>query len=280
MLGATLVDLWRDKYDIYATGNSDFYDNPAKNYKAFNFLTDDVATLIEWADPQIIVHCAAVTNMDYCEKHPDEAYELNGHSIQKLLSHAPNARLVYISTDAVFKKDVRMADEKTKASPDTVYGGSKKLGEDYILASNDTHLIVRTTLVGKNINPNKESFTDWIIKSLRKGSYVNLFDDVIFSPLTTWHISDEIEWMMHHSVPKIIHLNSTDSISKYDFGLLLCEYLGLNCNLIRPQSLKNISFLAPRSDNQTLDIKLYQSVSNRSLPSIKNIILTLASRYK
>ena len=72
MLGANLVKLWSNKYNIFATSRSNFSDNAAKNYKIFDLKSEKYEELIEWAKPDIIVHCAAITNVDYCEENKDE----------------------------------------------------------------------------------------------------------------------------------------------------------------------------------------------------------------
>ena len=62
MLGASLVSLWRNKYNLYATGRSNFDFNPAKKYLVFDFLARDFKKLTEFCNPDIIIHCAAITN--------------------------------------------------------------------------------------------------------------------------------------------------------------------------------------------------------------------------
>ena len=156
MLGATLVKLWLKKYNIYATSRSNFSNNTAKNYKIFDLKSEKYVELIGWAHPEIIIHCAAITNVDYCEENSEEAMIINGESVRKLIDSAPNAKLVFISTDAVFPCQTHLANENSLTEPENIYGRSKEYGESFIKNSLKNSCIVRTTIVGKNINTYKQ----------------------------------------------------------------------------------------------------------------------------
>ena len=73
MLGATMALAWQDKYDIYATGRSNFQNNPSKKFLTFDFLHQDIEQLIEWAQPDVVIHCAAITDIDFCQSNPSLA---------------------------------------------------------------------------------------------------------------------------------------------------------------------------------------------------------------
>ena len=75
--------------------------------------------------------------------------------------------MVFISSDAVFSDGIRNPTEKDKVLPESVYGQSKKIGENYVLNANQNHVAIRTTIVGKNINLNKQSFIEWMIFCLK-----------------------------------------------------------------------------------------------------------------
>jgi len=218
MLGATLVKLWSTKYNIFATGHSDFHGNPAKNYKVFNLKSKDYAELINWSHPETIIHCAAITNVDYCEENPKETMIINGESVRKLIDSTPNAKLIFISTDAVFPCQTHLANENSLTGPENIYGKSKEYGESFIKNTLKNSCIVRTTIVGKNINIYKQGFVEWIINSIRRGNQITLFNDVFFTPISIWHLTDELEWIMNNHVPRILHVSGSESTTKYEFG--------------------------------------------------------------
>lgn len=279
MLGATLVKLWSTKYNIFATGHSDFHGNPAKNYKVFNLKSKNYAELINWAHPETIVHCAAITNVDYCEENPEETIIINGESVKKLMDSAPNAKLIFISTDAVFPCQTNLATENSATGSENVYGRSKDYGESFIKNSLKNSCIVRTTIVGKNINIYKQGFVEWIINSIKRGNHITLFNDVFFTPISIWHLADELEWIMNNDVPRILHVSGSESTTKYKFGYRLCHEMKLDASLIKAGSMDDIQFRAKRAKDQTLDSSYYISVSKRKLPNFEDNIKILIKYF-
>jgi len=279
MLGATLVNLWNEKYLVYATAGNDFLHNSAKIFKKFNLKTKDYKSLYNWIKPDVIVHCAALTSHEYCQSNPKEAKLVNGDSVKKLIEVFPEAKLIFISTDAVFPLKTHLANEKIKTAPVTVYGKSKELGEKYVLNLAKNGCIVRTTIVGNNINPGKQSFAEWIINSVKSGKNITLYADTIFTPISIWHLAKELEWVIENKVPKILHIAGREIVSKYDFGYNLCKELNLNLSLIVRGKL-NQKGKIKRSRDQTLDSFFYRSISKHRLPDLEDTIKILVKNFK
>ena len=272
MLGATFVKKWRDKFEIFSTDKESFTNSPAKNFMVFDMLNESYEILMNWAKPDVIIHCAAITNVDYCEDNPKQAIAVNAESVKKFLKYCSYARLIFISSDAVFADNIHMATEKNQIFPENIYGETKKTGEKYIKDSSENHIAIRTTIVGKNINPSYQGFVEWIVNEVKNEKEITLFDDAFFTPITIWHLVNEIEWVISSNLKGIIHVAGRKPISKYDFGKKICEGLELDTNLIKKGSMDNATFKAKRSKDQTLDSGYYNSISNRTLPSIEETI--------
>lgn len=278
MLGATLVKLWSKRYQVYATAGNNFLKNPAKKFKEFDLKTKNYQSLFQWVKPDAIIHCAAITSHEYCQSNPREAMLVNGDSVKKLNEVFPEAKLIFISSDAVFPLKTHLAKEKTKTAPATIYGKSKELGERYVLNLAKNGCVVRTTIVGKNINSSKQGFVEWIVNSVRAGKKITLYDNAIFTPISIWHFAKELEWVMNNKSPKILHIAGNEIISKYRFGYNLIKKLDLNLSLVKKGKLiqKNI---IKRSHDQTLDCSFYQSISKHHLPNLKETIKILVKKY-
>ena len=150
-----------------------------------------------WSNPDLIIHCAAITDGNFCQKNPFQAFNVNGLSMQKILdSTESKVKIIYISTDAVFSSLSSNACEDDFTRPDNIYGKSKELGEFFLLNSDRNYLILRTTIVGKNINLSKEGFLEWILNSVKNNNKVNLFEDVLFNPITIWDLIEEIIFLL------------------------------------------------------------------------------------
>jgi len=235
---------------------------------------------MDWADPDVIVHCAAITNVDYCEQHPDQAMAVNAESVRKLMEISAKARQIFISTDAVFPDGVHLASESDQTAPETIYGKSKQLGERYIQQAGESHVAIRTTIVGKNVNTRHRGFAEWVVDAASNGRRIALFSDAVFTPITTWHLGDELEWIMQNTAASgILHVAGKEPISKYDFGMKMCEKLGLSCASIAEGSIDECDFLAARSRDQTLDSGYYEQLSGRGLPSTLDTINSLSRHF-
>jgi dTDP-4-dehydrorhamnose reductase len=281
MLGATLVSKWQDEFDVWATGRHNFTGNPARKFMTFDLLNESYDPLLVWAEPTVIVHCAAMTNVDYCEEHPEQAMAVNAESVAKLLKCDPGARLIFISTDAVFPDGLHLASETEETSPANIYGMSKQAAERYIRDAGEPHVGIRTTIVGKNRNPSHRGFAEWIVQTVGNGGEITLFDDALFTPITAWHLADELQWVMENKVAAgILHLAGKEAISKYDFGMKVCAKLGLNSSLIRKGSVDEFNFRAKRSKDQTLNSNYYEQISGRSLPSMAETIDSVFQHFK
>lgn len=278
MLGATLVRLWNHKYKIYATAGNDFIENTASKFKIFNLKSDNYQTLSSWVEPDVIVHCAALTSHEFCQANPSEANMVNGESVRKLIEAFPNIKIIFISTDAVFPINTNLSKENFVTKPVTAYGKSKKLGEKYILNVSENSCVVRTTIVGKNINIKRQSFVEWIVSSLKNNIKINLFNDVLFTPISIWDFSDELEWIINNQTPKILHIAGSEIVSKYAFGIELCKKLELNTKLILTSNLDSSKIM--RSHNQTLDCHLYEKISGHNLPKLSVTIKSLYEHFK
>ena len=280
MLGATLVDKWQDKFDVFATDKDNFSENPAKIFTTFDLYSESYDSLIDWSNPEVIVHCAAITNVDFCEKNPKQTLAVNAESVKRFLQSNANARLIFISSDAVFPDGLHLALEKDKTNPENVYGMSKKAGEKHIRDAGENHIAIRTTIVGKNINRSYQGFVEWFVNSVKSGKDITLFSDAFFTPITIWHLADEIEWLICNNFSGIIHIAGKEPVSKYDFGRKICAGLGLDTSLIHKESIDNVTFQAKRSKDQTLDSGYYQHFSGRSMPSTDETVDMIVQHFK
>ena len=183
--------------------------------------------------------------------------------------------MIFISLG--FFQIVSSPNENSKKTPLNIYGKSKDKVKNFYQTS---HLIIRTTIVGLNTNVLKQSFSEWIINSLRKNISLNLFEDVYFNPITIWHLGKQIEKLIYLKSTGVMHISSKDSVSKFDFGIKLCRALNLNEKLIRSANLADLNSIVKRSRNQTLDSSFYEKLFKIELPKIDEVVNLLAKNYR
>jgi dTDP-4-dehydrorhamnose reductase len=279
MLGSTLSIELSKSYNVFATGKSKI-SLPVK-YKIFDLLNESYKELINWARPDLIIHCAAITNGNYCQENPSEAFNVNGMSMNKFLRATNNSvKIIYISTDAVFNSSAHLANEKNCIEPQSIYGKSKELGEFFLLNSTRDYLILRTTIVGLNSYTNNKSFLEWIINSVKTKQRISLFNDVLFSPITIWCLISEIIFLISQNLicSKIFHIAGGQTMTKYEFGKSIIEELSLDKDFIMEGSISELKEKAKRSKDQSLDSSYYQNTFNRRLPDIKDTITIIKNK--
>lgn len=280
MLGSTLAITLSKKHKVFGTGNSSI--SLPIDYKVFDLKIDSYKEIIDWSNPDIIIHCAALTNGNFCQNNPLDAFNINGCATRKLLDATQDhVKIIYISTDAVFPSNLSMAKEIDHTSPENVYGKSKELGEFFLLNSQRDYLILRTTIVGLNKYRNKVGFVEWILDSVKNKKPILLFDDVLFTPITIWDFINEIIYLIEKNINKseILHICGSEVISKYDFGILLIKELNLDIKYIQKGSISNFKERAKRSNDQTLDCYYYESKYKRMLPNLIKTVKSIKSNY-
>ncbi|MDE5417229.1 SDR family oxidoreductase [Labilibaculum sp. DW002] len=281
MLGSTLVEIFSGcGFTVYATGADKEVDIP--NYKFYNLACEDYSELINWSNPEVIIHCAAIINGNYCSEHPKEAFDINGISLKKIVEATDNSvKIIYISTDAVFPSDTHLATEEDSILPESIYGKSKEIGEFFLRNTDRDYTIVRTTIVGLNKDSAKIGFVEWILQSAIQKEEVGLFDDVLFTPITIWNLAEELMFLATNSLPsKIYHITGSEILSKYEFGKSLLDALGIPMENIAKDSILRFDDRAKRSTDQTLSVNLYQEHSKRVLPNNEKTIQTLVSKIQ
>ena len=282
MLGATLVNEYKNNFNVFATGNSNFKEQFI-NYKKFDLKSESYKELIEWSDPDIILHSGALTNGNYCEENPNDAFNINGISVQKFLKATNNdVKIIYISTDAVFPSSIHLANEEHCVSPENVYGKSKELGEFFLDTSvHRNYTIIRTTIVGLNINKERKGFVEWIINSAKNDKQFGLFTDVLFNPISIWDLATEIKFLINKNNINSETLHIAGEIcSKYEFGNKLLEALNIQADKLSKSLISSFEDRAKRSNDQSLDSTFYQKKYNRRLPTLDEIILNIKNHYE
>jgi dTDP-4-dehydrorhamnose reductase len=282
MLGSSLSLELSKKHKVFATGNS-LISFPL-DYKIFDLSNESYKELIDWSKPELIIHCAALTDGNYCQNNFSKAFNINSFSVKKIIDATEDfVKIIYISSDAVFSSSLNMAREIDCTSPESIYGKSKELGEFFLLNSNREYLILRTTIVGLNIFSNiKKGFVQWILDSIKVNQTISLFDDVFFTPISIWDFISEVSFLIDQNSNKsnIFNLAGVESTTKYDFGMALIEELNLDTKYIKRGRISDFSGRVNRSCDQTLDCSLYQSTFKRKLPKNRKTILSIKNNLE
>ena len=148
----------------------------------FRLNTQERISILEKYQPEIVLNTIGLTDVDFCESNPHEAYLSNVKTLKDIVSWIKKnnkSHLIHISTDHLY--DSSPINFEDKVILKNYYAFSKYFGEH--IAATVRSTVIRTNFFGKSQN-NKESFTDWIYNSVKVNKKIKIFRDVFFSPLS------------------------------------------------------------------------------------------------
>lgn len=166
-----------------------------------------------------LVNCAALTNVDYCESHPEEAFKTNGEAANELalLCEQKGARCLHISTDYVFDGHSRQPYKETDlAQPISVYGESKRLGEEAVLAAGPRHWAVRVSWV---FGPDRPSFVDQVVSRALVEERVDAVNDKWATPTYSLDVATLLRpFLRRVDGGGVLHLTNTGACNWQEYG--------------------------------------------------------------
>jgi len=221
-------------------------------------------------NPDYIINCAGLTDVDKIELDSKKAYEVNAYGAKNLalIVNKKNIRLIHISTDSVFDGNGKWYTEEDEPNPINEYAKTKKLGEDFVRNNTSNSIIIRTNFYGYN-NQGKFLF-NWILKNLESNKTFTAFTDIIFNPLEISNLSLMILELIKSEFVGTIHFSANETLSKFQFAFTIAEELGFDKNLIKKGNIKNSKFPAKRPLNTTLSNKKAKNFLSTQPISLKN----------
>ncbi len=206
-----------------------YFSYPAKDtvyYDTLNIENPDNFDLDAFA-PEVIIHCGALTHVDYCEQHPEESERLTVQSTQNVIEIARkfSTKLIFISTDYIFDGENGPYDEEAIANPISVYGQHKWEAEELIKKSNLHHIILRITNVYGDEERGK-NFVARIIEQATKGQHLTLKlpVDQYATPINAHDIARAINLLLKADEQGIYNIASTDYMNRVQLALRILKY--------------------------------------------------------
>ena len=212
----------------------------------------NVENFILSCKPDIVINCAAMTNVDACQTNIETAMKVNAIGARNLAiaCEKANAKLVHISTDYVFAGDASVAYcEWDRCCPKSIYGKSKFLGEQYVMHHCKKHFIVRTAWpCGYNGN----NFVKTIIKLASDKPEIKVVNDQKGNPTNANDLAYHILKIALTDEYGIYHCTGSGECTWYEFASKIVEYYGLDCKVL-PCSTEEFPRPAKRPSYSSLD---------------------------
>ncbi|MBD1378993.1 dTDP-4-dehydrorhamnose reductase [Metabacillus arenae] len=234
-LGKELYRKLRPYHSVFALGKEDL-DITNKN---------EVEKRFSQIKPELILHAAAFTAVDKCEIERMKAFEVNGLGAGTVAIEASKigAKMLYYSSDYVFDGNKKTPyQEDDKPNPQSIYGMSKLLGEQFVLNFNKGIIIRTSWLYGHD----GKNFVKTMLKLAEDKKEVRVVDDQIGTPTYVPDLADLTIQLMDRGSSGIYHISNNGSCTWYEFAKAIFSEAGHNQELVKATSTEEFGSLAPR----------------------------------
>ena len=267
-LGSWVVRLACVDWDVTATYLTHPVDQPDVIWRRMD-LRDGaaVAALVDEVKPSVIVHTAAVNpgqGTDF------EAVNAIGTGYIARAAEAHSARLIHMSTDVLFDGQKGNYVEDDPPSPITAYGCSKAMGEEAVRASGAEATIVRTSLI-YGWRPHTGRQTRWIVDSLEADKPVRLFTDELRCPVWVESLAAALVELADLDYTGVLHVAGTQILSRYEFGIRLLCFHGVDPSPVIPASSRGSGLHRPL--DCTLDCTRACTLLHTLLPGVDEVLM-------
>ena len=261
MLGTALIRTFveDEKYAVFGMGRSLTQLLPAGKQVLVDFSEPTSVKVID-IDVDVIIHTAALTDLNLCEVQPELAYKINVESTAEIAAKLKRGgTMFYISTDSVFDGKKGSYTESDVPMPLNTYAKTKLEGERVSKERFAEATIIRTNIYGFH-EPLKNSLAEWAFQQWGKKKPLSGFTDVIFNALYTGQLSKVIKFMVDNRIKfPILNVASREYMSKYEFLNALRAKLGISKNLLTESSSDQFPSPISRPLNTSLDVSLLET---------------------
>jgi dTDP-4-dehydrorhamnose reductase len=234
-------------------------------------------------EPDIVVHLAAMTDVDQCEIDRGAANNVNHLSVKDLASCIVNSKecfVLHVSTDYVFDGEKGDYKEADNTNPVNWYGITKLLGEQELLECGSDNWCIARTSTPFGVHTKKSSFPLFVIKKLSQKQEINVLTDQITSPTYALNLAEMMLDVIDKRVKGIIHLSGSSQISRFNQALEIASIYRLDKDLIKPASMNEMKWRARRPKNSTLNItKAYNTLTKKPIEFRESLLLLAAELH-
>lgn len=269
MVGQALVRLLTLKgYEVIATGKGPWR-SPLPGDHIRYFEADithpfQLREIMAREKPAIVVHGAAMTQVDDCELKQNEAHSVNVEATARLLLDAEeySSFFIFLSTDFVFDGNKGMYSEDDDVNPVSWYGQTKVEAEAIVQTAEIPWAIVRTCLVfGTKEIAGRHNLYSWVRESLEQGKPIKVVDDQWRTPTYVEDLAAGIEMVIRKKSAGIWHLSGKDQVTPYAMAIKIAKSCGMDATLITRVTADTFSQPGKRPAKTGFDI----SKSSREL---------------
>jgi dTDP-4-dehydrorhamnose reductase len=282
-LGYKIIHRHKQAHDFFATYISRKPDlDPEKYYVLDKTKKTEVTRRLKKISPNAVVDTAAIHNVDYCERNPEEAHKVNVEGSLNVAEacHNIDCKYVFISTDYVFDGEKGLYSEIDMVNPINYYGKTKLEAEKKVVEAVSDHLILRPSVIyswvpesqsvsssGKPLN-----FAQWLALQLENEKKVNIVTDQYSSPTLADNFADCIIGLCEEDKVGLYHVSGRNRLNRYEFSVKLAETFGYDDDLINPIISSQLNQFASRPRDTSLDVSKVEKVHGVNILDINDAL--------
>ena len=242
-------------------------------------LTDKCAYLFDNYTPDFIINTAGYTNVDLCEDNREKAHNVNVGILKNILKFmSKKTKLIHISSDYIFDGKNALYKEDSIPNPINYYGKTKLESENLIRSSNRKYIIIRTGNLYSQFTNLKSNRLSWIFNKLSNNESIYAVEDMFSKPTNTCTIPPIILSLLPISDNLIINYAGQDSLSIYDFAVLVSQVFDFEKNLINKCKLKDMDFKAERPKDVSLSTDFISEIINCNIYETEYCLKSIKSK--
>lgn len=271
-VGKNLYKILKEDFDVFGVSKTknEFVD------EVFDISDEELFDkILNSFNPDVIVHLAAVSNVEKCETDIFLADKNNVLPVKKIVQWIgdKDIRLVYVSSDYVFDGVKGDFTEKDVENPIQYYGKTKLMGEK-IVSSLKSYVILRPTVI-YGWDPDGMNFFMQLYRNQKAGKTMNVPADQISNPVSVLDFCALIKKILTNDIVGKFIATGNQKFSRYDFALNICNYMGWNKNLITSVNTELLNQIAKRPLNNSTINKFIVEKVDFKFNSLKESIETI-----
>ena len=221
-----------------------------------------MTTLLNDFQPEVMINASALSVVDYCEQHQEEAYAMNVTTVKHLAEYSRDhsCRLIHLSTDFVFDGTSSIAYTETDVpNPVNYYGKTKQWSEEVIGQLCTDYAIVRVEVVyGKPLPKQHGNIVHLVKNRLENGQSIRVVSDQFRSPTWVEDIACAIEQLLSNQHQGIYHICGGETLSVAEIAYRAAKYFNLDTSLIEPITTEAMNEATPRPPFTPMSVKKAQ----------------------
>jgi dTDP-4-dehydrorhamnose reductase len=228
-----------------------YYSHPVQGMQKLDITNaQEVQSMLTKIRPSVVYLPASLTNVDYCEKHPEQGYAVNVIGVCNVVQTVSDigAKLVYFSSDYIFDGEAGPYRENAPANPICEYGRQKVIAEHYVALHARDYLIVRTTVV-YGWERQRKNFICRLLSTLEGADILRVPVDQVGNPTYAPNLAQATLDLVCSDAKGVYHIVGPERVNRYEFACEAARVFGLDASLIKAVSTCELGQVAPRPLN-------------------------------